>query len=55
MHYLSILLKMFTGDAKITHNESFKDDDCSIAMSIAIVLFHCVHLSIFLWFCHFDY
>ena len=30
--------------AKITHNESFKVNNCSIAMYIAIVLFHHVYL-----------
>ena len=31
-YYLSILLKMSIGAAKITHCELFKDKDCSIAM-----------------------
>ena len=34
--------------------ESFKDNNCPITMSIAIVLFHRVHLWIFLWLRLFD-
>ena len=30
---------MSVGAAKIMHNESFKNNDCSTAMKIAIVLF----------------
>ena len=31
-NYLSVLLKLSEGAAEITHNESFKDNDCSIAI-----------------------
>ena len=45
---------MSVGTAKTTYNESFKDNDCSIAIQIAIVLFRHIHVPFFtalpLWF-----
>ena len=42
-HQLPILLRTSIGAAKITHNESFKDN-CSIAIYIAIVPFRSISL-----------
>ena len=53
--YLPILQNMSIGAAKITHNESFKDNNCSIAMLTTVVLFRRIHLRIFLQLSHFGF
>ena len=42
-------VKNVHGSCQNNSFESFKDNSCPITMSIAIVLFHRVHLWIFLW------
>ena len=54
LQYLYIFLTISVEDVKITHNTSFKDNNCLIAMLITVVLFRRIHLRIFLRLNHFD-